>query len=387
MGEYRNAVARDASPLLIAAVTGRALAASAARGGYPVVVLDLFADRDTRSLARRAEAVMAPGGFRFDRPALLRAAARFAPRSGSAGLVYGAGFEGRPGLLARLAAGRELLGNPVRVLAAMRDPRQFFPLLGRLGIRHPEIRFRRPDDVAGWLVKNPGTAGGTQVRRATRRAIRAGCYYQRFEQGQARSVLFLADGRRASVVGFNRQWVRPVHADRPFLYGGAVGAERPPASVTSDINDRLHALVEAAGLVGLNGLDFLLDGDRWLVLELNPRPTATAELYDPDYPEGLLHLHIQACRGSLPSAGAAPAAARAHAIVHAPAAWEVTASFRFPMWCRDVPMPGTTMAPGHPVCTVHAEAASPELAAALVEERRVMLEQALAAEAVMVVGV
>jgi predicted ATP-grasp superfamily ATP-dependent carboligase len=370
--------------LLIAAVTGRALAASAARGGYSVVVLDFFADRDTRAVARHVEAVTAAGALRFDRTALLRAADRLAPRS--APLVYGAGFEGRPGLLARLATGRELLGNPADVIASVRDPRQFFPLLGRLDIPYPESRFGIPDEVAGWLVKNPGGAGGTQVRLATRRPIRAGCYYQRLEPGEASSVLFLADGRRARVVGFNRQWVRPRPPQWPFLYGGAVGTAPIPASVASTIEERLDALVRATGLVGLNGLDFLLDGDRWAALELNPRPTATMELYDPDYPDGLFRLHLLACHGSLPTAQATPRAARAHAIVHAPAAWEATPAFRFPAWCRDIPMPGTRVAPGLPVCSVHAEAASPDLAVAAVEDRRARLEAALAAEAGAVAG-
>jgi predicted ATP-grasp superfamily ATP-dependent carboligase len=349
-----------------------------------VVVLDFFADQDTRAVARQVESVTAAGGLRFDRRALLRAADRLAPRP--APLVYGAGFEGRPGLLARLASGRELLGNPADVIASVRDPRQFFPLLSRLDIPYPEIRFGTPDEVAGWLVKAPGGAGGTQVRHATRRPIRVGCYYQRLQPGEASSVLFLADGRRARVVGFNRQWVRPLPPHCPFLYGGAVGTAPLPASVASAIEERLDALVRATGVVGLNGLDFLLDGDRWAALELNPRPTATMELYDPDYPDGLFRLHLLACRGSLPVAQTIPVVARAHAIVRAPAVWEAMPAFRFPAWCRDIPMPGTRVAPGHPVCSVHAEAASPDLAVAIVEDRRARLEAALATETAAAVG-
>ena len=203
---------------------------------------------------------------------------------------------------------------------------------------------------------------------------------------QPSSVLFLADGRRARVVGFNRQWVRSLHPQCPFLYGGAVGTAPIPESVASTIEERLDALVRATGLVGLNGLDFLLDGDRWAALELNPRPTATMELYDPDYPDGLFRLHLLACHGSLPIAQTTPKAARAHAIVHAPAVWEAAPAFRFPAWCRDIPMPGTRVALGLPVCSVHAEAASPDLAVAIVEDRRARLEAALVAEAAAVVG-
>jgi predicted ATP-grasp superfamily ATP-dependent carboligase len=138
--------------------------------------------------------------------------------------------------------------------------------------------------------------------------------------------------------------------------------------------------------LGLNGLDFLLDGERWSALELNPRPTATMELYDLDYQHGLFHQHIEACRGSLPVAAASPRAARAQAIVYAPAAWIVTPRFEFPEWCADIPVAGTSLAPVDPVCTVHAEAPTPDRAAALVEERRDEMERTLAVEAAMTVG-
>src|ERR1051325_6976292 len=132
-------------PFLIAAVTGRALAASAARSGLPVVVLDCFADRDTRALARRCRSVVARQGLRFDARALLAAAAELAPSGRCAGLVCGSGFEGRTGLLGRLARGRRLYGGEPSVVAAVKDARRFLPLLDRLGISYPETRFTAPE--------------------------------------------------------------------------------------------------------------------------------------------------------------------------------------------------------------------------------------------------
>ena len=49
----------------------------------------------------------------------------------------------------------------------------------------------------------------------------------------------------------------------------------------------------------IDNLDFIMRRGRWLALELNPRPTATFELNDPDYPGGLFSWHLRACRGSL----------------------------------------------------------------------------------------
>lgn len=359
---------------LIVAVTGRALAASAARGGHRTVVLDCFADRDTGALAAASRSVVSPRGLRLDPSALLEAAAELAP---GAALVYGSGLEGRPGLLRRLGAGRMVYGNRPDVVAAVRDPDRFFPLLDRLRIPYPEVRHAVPADPAGWLSKRPGGAGGSQIRHARNGRAPADAYFQRLVPGRPHSALFLADGARAVVLGFNRQWTAPVHPRLPFLYGGAVGGIRLPAGTARDIRAAVDALVLATGLVGLNGLDFILEEDRWLVLELNPRPTATVELYDPDYRRGLFDWQLRACRGELPERPAAPRAARAHAVVHAPGPGIAGPTLVFPPWCRDLPALGTRFELGDPVCTVHAAGPEPAQALRLLERRRAQIQAAL----------
>lgn len=362
--------------LLIAAVTGRALAASARRGGYEVAVLDYFADLDTRAASLRSRAVMSSRALRFDRGALLAGARTLLPAPKSAGLVYGAGFESRLPLLRALAAGRRLLGNSVEVVQRVKDPAHFFPLLDRLGIPHPEVRRSLPRHSTGWLAKRIGGAGGTHVRPAAAGRADPDSYFQRHHPGEPCSVLFLADGARAMVLGWNRQWTRPVPG-APYLFGGAVGGVRLPARVTREVTRALEMLAVESGLVGLNGLDFLLDGDRWAVLEVNPRPPATMELHDPDYPRGLFHWHLEACRGHLPARARRARACRALTIVQAPGPL-VMSDAALPSWCRDRPAPGTVFRPRDPVCTVHASAATPGAARARVEERRRRVETLIA---------
>jgi predicted ATP-grasp superfamily ATP-dependent carboligase len=284
-------------------------------------------------------------------------------------------------LLTQLTAGRRLFGNAPAVVAAVRDVRRFFALLDRLGIGYPETRHAAPRAPAGWLIKQPGGAGGAHVRRAGSGRASAGAYFQRVESGTSVSALFLANGRRAALVGFNEQWAVPARPGRPFLYGGAVGGVVLPGTVEADVRAKLDALVAATGLVGLNGLDFLLQGERWLALEVNPRPTATMELYDQDYPRGLFDWHLRACGGELPDRVARPRAVRAHAVVYAPGAAYVRAGFVFPRWCRDLPNPGARLAPGEPLCTVHAAAPDGQRAAALVRRRQALLERAMTARA------
>jgi predicted ATP-grasp superfamily ATP-dependent carboligase len=375
----------DSPPYLVAGVTGRALAASAWRGGHRVIVLDYFADRDCARWAVACHAVAPPDALRFDRQLLLSLAERLAPPDRSAGLVYGSGFEGRTGLLRRLAAGRRLCGNRPEVVRAIKDPARFFPLLDRLGIPHPETRLAPPETLTGWLAKQAGGAGGTHVRPAAAARRRAGTYYQRFEHGQTLSVLFLANGERGRVLGFNRQWTTPARPDLPYLFGGAVGGIILPRRQVAELSASLDRLIAATGLVGLNGLDFLLHDRGWTVLELNPRPTATLELYDHDYARGLFDWHLRACGGELPARIPAPRASRALAVVQAEGPWHSSEHFRFPAWCRDLPRIGLRFSPGDPVCTVHARAADPRQAVLLLRRRRARLAR-MFSEAASLVG-
>jgi len=367
----------DGAPWLIAAVTGRALAASAVRGGHRVVVLDYFADRDCAFHSEECRSVALPTALRFDRARLLHAAAQLAPAHASPGLVYGSGFENRTALLRELADDRRLFGNRPDVVRLVKDPKCFFPLLAQLGIAHPETRLIPPQRPSGWLSKQTGGAGGTGVRLAEQSARRAGAYYQRLEPGRTHSALFLANGTRAAVLGFNRQWTAMVRPDLPFQFGGAVGGVSLPRRVVQGVSAALDRLVAATGLVGLNGLDFILADGRWSVLEVNPRPTATVELYDPDYPRGLFDWHLRACAGELPELIPAPRAARALAVIHAVEAWESSEELALPGWCRDRPRPGLPLSPGDPVCTVHAAAADPRGALQLLGRRRDRLRSLL----------
>ena len=148
--------------------------------------------------------------------------------------------------------------------------------------------------------------------------------------------------------------------------------ERAEATVVRAHVERIAGLVdrlvEASGLVGINGVDFVLDADTPYVLEVNPRPTATIELYDDDVEGGTFCAHLRACRGELPDV-TTTRQSRAHAIVYAPATLRIPPAVDWPQWCTDLPQAGSTIAAGAPVCSVHACAETCEAARALVLSR------------------
>jgi len=339
--------------LLIAALSGRALAQSARAASIAVSVLDVYGDADTCAAAA-ASARVGDAQLQISRHRLLEAAERLCPPHRCTGLVYGAGFESDSQTLTDLAAGRELLGNDPAMLRDISSPRYFFSLLDRLGIPHPPVTYRRPADSPGWLAKRPGSCGGGHVMPAHRVTDTSGHYYQRKLPGRVMSVLFLANGRRMAVVGISEQWSDTTGSPESYRYGGAVSGQNIGSALRHEVMHAITTLVSRLCLRGLNSVDIVVDKNEFYVLEVNGRPTATTELYDHGGTDSLFRQHLACCRGDKPSFHDRTGPGRAHAIVYAVREINVAADVRWPGWCSDIPVPGSTILPGGPVCTVHA---------------------------------
>jgi len=363
------------------------LARSAGRAGIPVHVLDLYADGDTSALALSVSRIGSIAtGFRADR--LLDSLHRIEAREGIDGIVAGSGFEERIDLLEAMARVGRLLGNPPEVVRRAKDPACFFPLLARLGIPHPETVTEAPAGSrahgtewlsAGWLCKRIGGAGGAHVRPAEA-CCPPGHYLQRRMPGRPHSLVFLADGRHAAIVGYNEIRVQDGTGAARFRYTGAVTVSEPP--VAPAVEDAVQALVPALGLVGLCGLDFILDEDgRYSVLEVNPRPTGTFELYEDLGVEGsgLFQMHLCACEGRLPRrVRVLGRGVAAQEVLWASETFAIPDGLRWPDWARDRPPPGTLFQAGEPICTLHARAAERKAVDRLLSARRASLYSGLA---------
>jgi predicted ATP-grasp superfamily ATP-dependent carboligase len=353
-------MAEGARRLVVAGVTTRPLAVSAARAGWTVTAADAFGDLDLLSHA----SVLPPGvpGAHFEPAAAALAAqgiqAEFA--------VYTSNFENYPDAVAALARGRRLLGNTPAVLRRVRDPLELMRTLRGLGFDTPATRATPPraplDRDGGWLLK-PRRSGGGHATSAWRPGRRVGRhqYLQERIPGLPGSVVFLADGRDALVLGISRQLVgRPEFGARGFRYcGSLMGPGLFPSEQA--LHQRAEALAAAVarafGLVGLNGVDFIArSGGPWPI-EVNPRFCASMELLERGANLSLFAVHADACAGRLPGRRT-PSLSRVHGKAIVFARREVTprATRR---WLADpamadIPHPGKRIARGRPICTVFA---------------------------------
>ncbi len=365
----------DAYDVALIALSARALARSARRAGLRAIALDLFADADTSEHAMKAVRVRAARrSLGFDPRALSIALEENVPKG--LPVVLGAGFEHAPRMMSALRARNPLIGAAPATVRLLKDPVRFAALLAELGVPHPELVSAAGEQI---LSKRRGGAGGAHIRAAEGRLPGRGRYFQKQVNGRPVSALFLSDGRRAEVVGYSEQWADPTPS-APFRYGGAVGPVALDAAVAGRVGAALSRIVAATGLVGLASADLLVsdaDAAFWL-LEINPRPGATLDVFDRAPSPALLGLHLAACEGALPSASFDFPCAQAAGVVYAETPTSV-ASLRRPVWTADWPACEDSVPAGAPLCTVIAAGGSPSAARALFFERRASLLASLRA--------
>jgi predicted ATP-grasp superfamily ATP-dependent carboligase len=365
--------------VLIAGVTSRAAAESAARAGYDVTAIDAFGDLDQHPSVR-ALSLPRDFGVRFTAPAAARAARTVECDA----VMYVSSFENHPRAVSALAAGRELLGNPPSVLRRARDPLIVTAALRRCGLRAPSVRMTSA--IGGrWLQKPLSSGGGRGVRRARRgHPVPGRTYLQAFVDGTPGSIVFLASGGQAVPIGLSRQIVGDaMFGGSGFQYCGSILA---PAGDAQFAHDRIlfraacelaAAVADEFGLVGVNGVDFIARDGVPFAIEINPRWSASVELVELAYDLPVFAAHVVACRrGRLPdfdlhgvrragrAVGKAVVFARRDLIAEDTRAWLGPSTTNHPPQAaeyrpqatdhsvHDVPQPGERIPAGRPVCTV-----------------------------------
>jgi predicted ATP-grasp superfamily ATP-dependent carboligase len=284
---------------------------------------------------------------------------------------YTSNFENYPSAVVALSRGRELLGNPPAVLHRVRDPREFARKLQAAGVVTPRVRLRPPLSRGGdakreWLRKPISSGGGHGViiwRRGitvTRRHV-----LQERIAGVPASILFVADGRRSHLLGITIQLIGDENfGSHGFRYCGNIlpVPTDPVWGEESRLADEARMLAEisvhAFGLVGVNGIDVIVRDGSLVPLEVNPRYTAAMELIERRDATSVFRAHMAGCKRRLDKWTALPAArsVAGKAIVFTPRSAIAPDTTR---WLddpdlADIPMPGTKLRSGAPVCSVFA---------------------------------
>jgi methenyltetrahydromethanopterin cyclohydrolase len=343
------------------------------------VVIDLYGDEDTRELALEVQIVGT-----LAETQLAAAVDAISARYSIDAVVYGSGMEAYPSSLDYLFKRLPVRGNTPDTWRRLHDKRDFFAALDRLAIAYPETQFTPPEAPSAWLIKPYRGEGGahigfydqTHVERAlvsdgARGAPYEDFYWQRYQPGEAMSVLFLADTNRAEIIGFNRQWtIATATAERPFAFSGVMNDAELPDTAKHRLTDWLQTLTAEFSLAGLNSLDFIWDGRQTWALEINPRPSASLAVYDAACATGLLAGHLAACRGTMPKLSLPTVSRTAYQIVYAPSACRIPGALNWPDWAMDRPRGNSFIRAWHPICSIIARGDTPRQVLAMLRKRQ-----------------
>lgn len=378
---------------------------AAAEAGYRVIAIDAFADRQTRATAQQVFQVEAHADG-FDAEALMGVVDALSGKDYCGaicdficGFIYGSGFETQPQLLQAISQKIPLLGNLPATVAALKSQR-FFTALSRLAIPHPQTDALfpgsqlTPRDDRKILRKKYGGCGGTHIRPAQSRSMPSPSpvedlqaspahYYQTYISGTPLSLLFIANKTKVEALGFNEQWTS-LCAAMPFRYGGAVSHAQVSAGIKRQLIEAAEMLTLEFGLIGLNSLDAILHDGKAYILEVNPRLSATLDLYAEK--AVILARHIEACRKQAVLApflyqAKTPGLSHAHAVVYAAEDLLIAHDFDWPEWATDIPVltadGWVEVKSQMPVCTVFASCEDAQAAKQLAQSRVKILHESL----------
>jgi uncharacterized protein len=344
--------------IIIAAISSRVYVQAAIQAGFEVIAIDAFCDVDTQASCKQAFQIKIENG-QFN-AALLLAVLDKIDLSNCLGLSYGAGFEAQADLLTAICKRIKLIGNAPETVEKVKNPQTFFDFCMAQNMLHPATQFERPSNSKNWLQKRIGGSGGVHIRPVLPLDLPPNhqIYYQKIQAGTPISCLFLSDDKNMQVIGFNEQLCNST-ALLPYRYGGAVSHFPLSDKVKNTIETFVQSAAQFYQLRGLNSADFIVDGDAVYALEMNPRLSATVDLYRADLYKrhgDLFAAHVAACLGRLETWPVVDAQSRAHFVVYAYESVSVPAQMDWPDWVRDIPQPNSEIPADGPICTVVADA-------------------------------
>ena len=358
--------------VLLAGVSVRALAESAARAGCEVIAIDAYGDLDLRRVAHAVAAERDAAG-RVDADAVARASHHVLADA----VAYVSNFENSPAAVAILARGRTLLGNAPAVLERVRDPIALARALARLGLPTPAVRASAPrgTDATRWLLKPRHSGGGHGIVRWSRgmRVPRTSIVQERV-RGVPGSIVFVANGTHAVPLALTRQLAGdPAFGAHGFAYCGSILEPHHP-SLLARAMELARGVTREFGLRGVCGVDFIARDAVPYAIEVNPRPTASMELVERATGSSIWLAHAAGCTGAVLAPVPLAAHAEGKAVLYARRTVVLGDTTR---WLadpdvRDVPAPGERITRGSPICTIFArERTSARCYAALVRRARI----------------
>lgn len=352
--------------VLIAGIATRGMVTSAVAAGYDVTSLDYFADSDQ---PKEAKCLSLERDFHCSLTLKNLARAIKILLDEIDTVVFCAGMENETSLFDSVKE-KLLLGNEARVVTGVRDTRKLELALRGTNVRIPKTIF--PGESLPlinqsirqrWLCKDSLYSGGQGIYEWDGRcSLKKREILQLMVEGKLASASFVANRRSASLLGLSVQYagVEDLGANNYWWCGNVLPLI--DESVVSIIQDAANALTNYFGLVGLNGIDFIISGGEINILEINPRYTESMELIEMAIGKNLFNMQVEAYHGKLPQFelinscpffGKGVLYAERDVTIMDTNGWQYQDR-------RDIPHSGSTILLGAPICSIMAVEDSPD---------------------------
>jgi predicted ATP-grasp superfamily ATP-dependent carboligase len=300
--------------ILAIGYSSRNIVCSARRAGYNVYAIDAFCDMDLAGCAAGSRTIDL-GDQRnikqIDSEMIIGLIESF--DVGFDAIVLGSGFEMMD--LSHLPC--PILNNGPQVMQEVSDKERFAERLGTLGIPHPRIYSSNELGSLQYplMVKPKYAGGGILNRMVTNRdelcailddlsdlsplMTSDDMLIQDFISGTAASISVLSTKEEACAIAINEQLIGiPWLTELPFAYCGNITPFETPYA--EKMCEMAEELVMEFGLVGSNGVDFIISDSGPVVIEINARFQGSLDTVELATGINIFDAHVKAFGGKLP---------------------------------------------------------------------------------------
>ncbi len=360
--------------LLVAGANTRPIAKSARDLGVNVVAIDCFDDVDLKNIVNRLYTInQRNGGKRFNHDEFFEIVSEVLNSHDIDSAVFTSGMEHYPDKIRDLGKRVNILGNGKKQLAHCEDKQRLFEVAEELGIPHP-VTERVEDvdearDIASKLeypiLLKPSTSGGgigielvhssEELQDSFRNVLISGdseyVYLQEFIEGIDASASILSTGEKSETLTVNEQIIGDKRLDTPrrFGYCGNIIPLPVEEELISKISKYSEKICTKLGLVGSNGVDFVIKDEPYLI-EVNPRFQNTIDIVEESLKINLVKAHIRSTNHKLIEK---PELSKSSAklVIYARKDLRVPDLTTFSN-IVDIPRKNSTIKKGEPICSV-----------------------------------
>ncbi|MDG6244332.1 MAG: ATP-grasp domain-containing protein [Methanolobus sp.] len=297
--------------ILVIGFSTRNIVCSGSRAGYKMYSIDAFCDHDLVQCAAGARKLKIAETFDIKDISTIQLTEMIKDLNVEFdAIIPGSGFETMDW---ELLYGK-VLGNEPHIMASVSDKYNFSSIMERLSIPHPKtVLLCEIESLRLPVMVKPACSGGGifNMKVETERdigilreklkdksfpAAKGRFIAQEYITGIPASVSVISTKEKAVAVAVNEQLVgTPWLTDIPFAYCGNITPYETPWALKMKLV--AEELVLSLGLVGSNGVDFIIGEDGPVVIEVNARLQGSLDTVEMATGINMFDAHMRAFEG------------------------------------------------------------------------------------------